>query len=236
MTALARILVSCCIVHMQSPAPGRDLRVMLAPATIAIDAVKRGVLVPFEIGDDLPDGTIVEYIAELMTEDRVLSQVTGRVPASGGRVVRELKMGAPSASPRVRLTARAPTVNRHGVAIATIHVPQQQRESCGGLVFEQTATRRGLREFSRASSVTISALIWAQGLDGTVAPLRFGLGAIDAAPQKFWPVQLGIPLRNGMWRVAFTLRAPLPAGKLEVRILRDDQLLGGGCKAQFSTY
>ena len=156
MTALVRILVSCCIAYMQLPPPGGDLHVRLAPATIAIDAVRRGVLVPFEIGDDLSDGTVVEYIAELMTDDRVLSQVTGRAPASLGRVVRELKLGAPSTSPRVRLTARAPTVNRHGVAIASIHVPQQQRESCGGLVFEQAATRRSLREFSRSSSVTIS--------------------------------------------------------------------------------
>ncbi len=238
MRAVSITLLSCWMLDAQTAGPAHDLRIELAPATIAIDAVRRGVLVPFEIGDDLPDGTVIEYIAELMTGERVLSQVTGRASASRGRLVSEVKLGAPPTSPRVRLTARALGVNRYGVAVATINVPQAkpQQESCGGLVFEQAARRRGVREFSRASAVTISALVSAPGLDGTVAPLRFGLGPVGDAPQKFWPIQLGIPLRNGVWRVAFTLRAPLPDGQLEVKVLRDDRLLASGCAAQFSTY
>lgn len=235
MRSLAITLVSCGVAAAQ-PQPVPPLRVVVVPAAVAIDAVRRGVLVPFEIGDDLPDGTVVEYIAELMNGDRVLSQVKGRAPANRGRLVSEVKMGAPPTSPRVRLTARA--LNRDGVAVATVHVPQEnpQHASCGGLVFEQAVGRRGVRDFSRGSAVTISTLVSADGLTGTVAPLRFGLGPVGTASQKFWPVQLGIPLRNQVWRVAFTLRAPLPAGPLEVRLLRDDKPLPGGCSEQFNTY
>jgi hypothetical protein len=236
LTAFARIFASCCVACLSLAEREVNLRVMIAPATIATDAVTRGVLVPFQVGDDLPDGTVVDYIAELMGDERVFSQMKGRAAARGGRVVGELKFGAPAASAKVRLSAHASALNRQGSAVATVNVPTQDRESCGGMVFDQARARRGMRQFSRDAPVVISAVVWAQGLDGTVAPLRFGLGAVGAPPQKFWPVQLGIPLRGGLWRVAFTLRSPIPAGDWEIKVLRGDRLLGEGCAAQFSTY
>lgn len=238
MRAPAVLLLACCAASAQPSSAPRDLPIVIAPSTIAIDALRRGVLLPFEIGGDLPDGTIVEYIAELMSGERVLSQMKGRVPAVRGRAVGELKLGAPPSSPRVRLTARAANVDRSGVAVASLNVPPENptSDSCGGLVFEQAAPRRGIREFARASAMTISALISAPDLIGTVAPLRFGVGPVQGAPQRFWPVQLGIPLRKGVWRVTFTHRAPLPSGPVEVHLLRGDRLFADGCSARFTTF
>ena len=67
-------------------------------------------------------------------------------------------------------------------------------------------------------------------LDGAIA---FGLGAAGGVPQRLWPVQLGQPLANGLWRIALSLKAPLPTGNLEVRVMRDDLLLADSCLAQF---
>src|SRR5688500_5640853 len=100
--SLPTIILGCCIAHAQPAAPDGELRIALAPAVVAIDATRRGVLVPFEIGGDLPDGTVVEYIAELMNGDRVRSQIKGRAPAIRGRLVSEIKMGVPSTSAQVR--------------------------------------------------------------------------------------------------------------------------------------
>ena len=48
---------------LATPLPVRDLPITLAPAAVAIDRRKRGLLVPFEIGGNLRDGTDVEYSA-----------------------------------------------------------------------------------------------------------------------------------------------------------------------------
>jgi len=238
---LALIVAGGCALHGQpsEPAgPAPPLRVVLAPAAIAIDTVRRGVLVPFEVGGDLADGAVVDYIVALVDGDRVVAEVKGRGVASHGRVIGEVKLGAASRSMRVRLIARSLRPQRDGEASAAVDVPQEkpQQASCGGFVFEQKAPRIGIRDFARTLPVTISTLVSAEGLNGTVAPVRFGVGPVGAASQRFWPVQLGIPLRNGVWRVSFTLRAPLPSGPLEVRLLRGDKILADGCAAQFTTY
>jgi hypothetical protein len=45
--------------------------------------------------------------------------------------------------------------------------------------------------------------------------------------------QLGQPLANGLWRIALSLKPPLPTGNLEVRVMRDELLLADSCLAQF---
>jgi len=221
-----------------SPLPVRDLPISLAPAAVAIDRRKRGVLVPFEIGGDLRDGTDVEYSAmALDPAGTVVSRAQGRGQAKDGRVVGQVGLVAEAKAYQVRFAARALNPDVQGLAFATVRVPEgnSKEAECGGFVFEQTGQREGLRVFTRSAQITISTLVSAKGLDGTVAPLSFALGPVGGIPQKTWPVQLGIPLANGLWRVALTLRAPLPSGHLEIQLLNNGLLLHDNCLAQFST-
>jgi hypothetical protein len=77
--------------------------------------------------------------------------------------------------------------------------------------------------------MTISTLVSAEKLTGALA---FGLGAAGGVPQRSWPVT-SQPLAKGLWRVGLTLKAPLPAGNLEVRVMRDELLLADSCLANF---
>ena len=118
------------------------------------------------------------------------------------------------------------------LAVATIRVPEgkSKEPECAGIVFEQPGPRAGLRRFTRDRPLTISTLISADKLDGAIS---FGLGAAGGVPRRLWPAQLGEPLANGLWRIALSLKPPLPTGNLEVRVLRDELLLADNCLAQF---
>jgi hypothetical protein len=65
----------------------------------------------------------------------------------------------------------------------------------------------------------------------------FALEAPRSEPLRTWPVELGIPLANGLSRAAFILRPPFPAGNLGSSILRENKLLDHSCLAPvpFST-
>jgi VWFA-related protein len=222
---------------LESPLPIRDLQIKLAPASVAIDRAKRGIVVPFEIGADLADNTDVEYTAmALDAEGRVVSRANGRGRARNGRVTGEVKLAAGSKSYQVRFAAQAKSPEVNGVVFATVRVPEGNTKEavCGGFVFEQPG-RPGMRELTRDQPVTISSLISAEGLDGTVAPLAFALGPAGGIPQRTWPVQLAIPLSKGLYRVALTLRPPLPRGHLEIQLLRNGLLMHDDCIAQFSS-
>ena len=225
---------------LASPLPVRDLPITLAPAAVPLDRRKRGLVVPFEIGGNLRDGTDVEYSAlALDAEGKVVSKAAGRGKAVAGRVAGQvgLATNAESGFYQVRFAARALNPDVTGLAFATVRVPdgKSKEPECGGFLFEQPGKRAGVRELTRSEPVTISTMISGQGLDGTVAPITFALGPAGGIPQKTWPVQLGIPLANGLWRVALTLRAPLPSGSLEIQLLNNGLLMHDNCLAQFST-
>ena len=133
---------------------------------------------------------------------------------------------------RNRFAARASNPEISGLALATIRVPEgkSKEPECAGIVFEQPGPRDGLREFSRDQPITISTLVSADKLDGAIS---FGLGAANGVPQRLWPVKLDQQLANGLWRIGLSLKAPLPTGNLEVRVMRDDLLLADSCLAQF---
>ena len=111
---------------------------------------------------------------------------------------------------QLRFGARALNPDVEGLAFTTVKVPagKSKDPECGGFVFEQPGPRAGMRLFTRQEPITISTLVSAEKLDGAIA---FGLGAAGGVPQKTWPVTLGQPLANGLWRVALSLKAPLPA-------------------------
>ena len=218
-----------------SPLPVRDLPIQLAPAAVPIDKKKRAILLPFEIGRDLRDDTEVEYSAmALDPEGKVVARATGRGRARNGRVAGELGLATESKTYQVRFAARALNPDVEGLVVATIRVPEGKSKDpeCAGIVFEQPGPPAGLRQFTRDQPLTISTLISADKLDGAIA---FGLGAAGGVPQRLWPAQLGQPLANGLWRIALSLKPPLPTGNLEVRIMRDDLLLADSCLAQFTS-
>ena len=218
---------------MVAPLPVRDLAIAMSPAAVALDRRKRGVVVPFELGRDLRDGTTVEYTAmALDASGRVVSRATGRGRAANGRVVGEVHLAAGTRGHQIRLGARALDPEVQGLAFASVHVPEgkDKEPNCGGFVFEQSGQRDGLRLFSRSAPIVISTLVSAEKLAGT---LEFGLGPAGGIPQKTWPITLGRPLADGLWRVALTLNT-LPRGNLEVQLLRDGLLLHDNCLTQFA--
>lgn len=216
-----------------SPLPVRDLPIALAPAAVAIDRNKRGMLLPFEIGKDLRDGTPIEYSAiALDPTGKVVSRAGGKGRAANGRLVGTLGLTGESTTYQVRFAARALDPEVSGLAFATIKMPdgKAKEPDCSGFVFEQPGPREGLRLFSRDQALTISTLVSAEKLSGAIS---FGLGPAGGVPQRLWPVTLGQPLAKGLWRIALTLNAPLPRGSLEIRAMRDDLLLADSCIANF---
>jgi VWFA-related protein len=219
---------------LASPLPVRDLPIVLAPAVVALDKKKRGILVPFEIGRDLRDGTDVEYSAmALDPTGKMVARANGRGKAKDGRLVGEVGLPVESKAYQVRLAARALNPEFNGLAFATIRVPEGRAKEaeCSGFVFEQPGARQGLRSFTRGQPITISTLVSAESLKGSVA---FGLGPSGGMPQRSWPIDLAQPLANGLWRVALSLKAPLPGGNLEIRVMQDELLLSESCLAHFT--
>jgi VWFA-related protein len=218
---------------LASPLPVRDLPIALAPAAVAIDKKKRGLLLPFEIGRDLRDGTDVEYTAiALDPAGKVVSRANGRGKSANGRVVGEIGLSTESKTYQVRFAARAFNPEVNGLAFATVRVPEGKSKDaeCAGFVFQQPGEPVGIRQYTRDQRMTISTLVSAEKLAGSVS---FGLGSAGGVPQKTWPVKLDQPLANGLWRVALTLNAPLPRGNLEVRLLQDELLIADSCLTQF---
>ena len=218
-----------------SPLPVRDLPSQLAPAAVALDRRKRGIVLPFEIGRDLRDQTEVEFSAiALDPEGKVAARANGRGRASNGRVAGDLGLATESKTYQIRFAARALNPDVSGLAVATIRVPEgkSKEPECAGIVFEQPGPRAGLRQFTRDQPITISTFVSAEKLDGAIA---FALGAAGGVPQRVWPVQLGQPLADGLWRISLSLKPPLPTGHLEVRVMRDDLLLADDCVAQFTS-
>lgn len=166
---------------------------------------------------------------------KVISRATGRGKAAAGRVTGQMGLATESGHYHLRFSARALDPEVAGLALATIRVPEGQSKTteCGGFVFEQPGPRRGVRELARSEPVTISTLISAEQLDGTLAPISFALGPAGGVPQKTWPVPLGVPLANGLWRIALSLKPPLPGGNLEIQVLRNGLLLHDDCLTQF---
>ena len=219
---------------MAAPLPVRDLEIAVAPAAVAIDRRKRAVVLPFEIGRDLPDGAEIEYTAVAFdAAGKAVARTGGRVTAVRGRAVGDAGLQVEARTYTVRFAARVAGSERRGLTFATVRVPdgRAKQPECGGMVFEQQGRRPLLRQFSRDASLTISTIISAEKLTGKLA---FAVGAPARIPDRTWPVDVGAPIANGLWRVALTLHPPLPAGDFDVQILEDDLMINENCLAQFS--
>ncbi len=219
-----------------APLPVRDLPILMAPASVAVDRSRRGIIVPFEIGTDLADTTTVKYSAiALDPSGQVVSRASGQGRAVDGRVAGEVRLAAGAKTYQVRLAAQAQSPEINGLAFATVRVPEGNttEAECGGFVFEQPGDRRGVRTLNSSAPVTISVMLSAAGLERAAAPIAFALGPAGGAPQKTWPVQLADPLSKGLYLASLSLKAPLPRGALEIQLLRDGLLINDNCVTQF---
>lgn len=220
---------------VESALPVSDLPIALAPAAVAGDTNRRGIIVPFELGSGLPDGTNVNYtVVALDPEGEIAARAIGTVQAQGGHAIGEARLAVDARIYQVRVAGRVSgDLPKEGLAFATVAVPAGKSKvaECSGFVFEQSGDRPALRQFTRGEPITISTMISAEKLKERA--ITFGLAGAGGPVERTWPVQLGRPLANGLWRVALSLKPPLPGGHLEVRVMEDGLLLNESCRTEF---
>jgi len=220
---------------IESAMPVSGLPIALAPSAVAGEGNRRGIIVPFEIGAGLKDGTDVSYtVVALDPTGKLAGRASGTIKAQGGRALGEARLAVESKTYQVRVAGQVGgEAAAEGLAFATVPVPEGKSKvpTCSGFVFEQNGERPSLRQFTRGAPMTISTIISADKLNPR--GLAIGLGSAGGPVEKTWPVQLGKPLANGLWRVALSLKPPLPGGHLEVRVVEDGFLLNESCRTEF---
>ncbi len=220
---------------IESALPVAGLPITLSPSAVAGEGNRRGIIVPFEIGSDLADGTSVEYVVvALDPAGKMSARATGTVKAQGGHAIGEARLAVDAKIYQVRVAGKVTgDVPREGLAFATVSVPagKSKTAQCSGFVFEQPGERAGLRQFPRGAPMTISTIISAEKLNERA--MAIGLGSAGGPVERSWPVQVGKPLASGLWRVALSLKPPLPGGHLEVRVTEDGFLLDRSCRTEF---
>lgn len=220
---------------VESALPVSGLPIALAPSAVAGEGNRRGIIVPFEMGANLRDGTSVTYtVVALDPEGKIGARAIGTVQARDGRAIGEARLAVDAKIYQVRVAGTVGgDVPEQGLAFATVAVPAGKAKvpECSGFVFEQPGERPGLRQFTRGEPMTISTMISADKLKER--GITFGLAGAGGPVERTWPVQLGRPLANGLWRVALSLKPPLPGGHLEVRVMEDGFLLHESCRTEF---
>lgn len=220
---------------VESALPVADLPIALAPSAVAGEGNRRGIIVPFEMGSGLPDGTTISYtVVALDPEGKIGARAIGTVQAKGGRAISEARLTAEAKIYQIRVAGKTSGDSpKEGLAFATVSVPAGKSKvaQCSGFVFEQPGERPALRQFTRGEPMTISTMISAEKVKEKA--ITFGLAAAGGPVEKSWPVQLGRPLANGLWRVALSLKPPLPGGDLEIRMMEDGLLLDESCRTEF---
>ncbi len=221
------------LIESAMPVPG--LPIALSPSAVAGEGNRRGIIVPFEIGSGLTDGTAVDYtVVALDPAGKMAARASGTVKAQGGRALGEARLAVDARIYQVRVAGKVSgDASSEGLAFATVVVPagKSKTPACSGFVFEQPGERPALRQYTRGAPMTISTIISAEKLNGRA--LAIGLGAAGGPVERTWPVQLGKPLADGLWRVALSLKPPLPGGHLEVRVIEDGFLLNESCRTEF---
>ena len=220
---------------VESALPVSDLPIALAPSAVAGEGNRRGIIVPFEIGHGLKDGIGVTYtVVALDPSGAIGARAIGTLQAKGGHAIGEARLAVDAKIYQVRVAAKVnDAAATEGLAFATVQVPvgKSKVAQCSGFVFEQAGDRPALRQFTRGEPITISTMISADKLNERA--ITFGLAAAGGPVERSWPVQLGRPLANGLWRVALSLKPPLPGGQGEIRVMEDGLLLDESCRTEF---
>jgi VWFA-related protein len=220
---------------VESALPVSDLPIALAPSAVAGEGDRRGIIVPFEVGSGLPDGTNVNYtVVALDPQGKIGARAIGTLQAKDGHAIGEARLAVEAKIYQVRVAATVAGPNPlEGVAFATVVAPvgRAKAAECSGFVFEQPGERPGLRNFTRGAPMTISTMISAEKLNERA--ITIGMASAGGPVERSWPVQLGRPLSKGLWRVALSLKPPLPGGHIEVRVMEDGLLLNENCRTEF---
>ncbi len=220
---------------VESALPVSDLPIALAPSAVAGEGNRRGIIVPFEIGNGLKDGIGVTYtVVALDPTGAIGARAIGTLQAKGGRAIGEARLAVDAKIYQVRVAAKVnDAAATEGVAFATVQVPigKSKVPQCSGFVFEQSGERPAMRQFTRGAPITISTMISADKLKER--SITFGLASAGGPVERSWPVQLGRPLATGLWRVALSLKPPLPGGQGEIRVMEDGLLLDESCRTEF---
>jgi VWFA-related protein len=220
---------------VESPLPVTDLPIALAPSAVAGEGDRRGIIVPFEVGSGLPDGTNVNYtVVALDPEGKIGARAIGTLQAKDGRAIGEARLAVEAKIYQVRVAATVGGATpQEGLAFATVVAPAGRAKvaECSGFVFEQAGERPGLRNFTRGAAMTISTMISADKINERA--ITIGMASAGGPVERSWPVQLGRPLSKGLWRVALSLKPPLPGGHIEVRVMEDGLLLNENCRTEF---
>ena len=220
---------------IESPLPVSGLPSALAPAAVAGERDRRGVIVPFEVGGELEDGANVSFtVLALDAAGKVAGRANGNLKATGGRVVGEARLAVDAGLYQVRVAATTGGDEaRQGLAFTAVDVPkgQSKQAGCAGFVFEQPGERPALRQFTRGEPIVISTIISAEKINDRA--ITFGLGSAGGSVERTWPIVVGKPLAKGLWRVALSLKPPLPGGHAEIRVMEDGLLLNENCRTEF---
>ena len=212
---------------VESALPVSDLPIALAPSAVAGEGNRRGIIVPFEIGNGLKDGVGVTYtVVALDPAGAIGARAIGTIQAKGGHAIGEVRLAVDAKIYQVRVAAKVnDAAAAEGLAFATVQVPTGKSKvaQCSGFVFEQAG--------ARGEPITISTMISAEKLKERA--ITFGLASAGGPVERSWPVQLGRPLANGLWRVALSLKPPLPGGQGEIRVMEDGLLLDESCRTEF---
>ncbi|MDP3720659.1 MAG: VWA domain-containing protein [Acidobacteriota bacterium] len=221
------------LIESAMPVPG--LPIALAPSAVAGEGNRRGIIVPFEMGAGLKDGTDVTYtVVALDPAGKLAARASGTVKAQGGRAIGEARLAVDAKIYQVRVAGQVAGEDAaEGLAFATVVVPEGRAKTptCSGFVFEQAGERSALRQFTRGEPIVISTLISAEKINDRA--ITFGLGSAGGTIERSWPVVVGKPLARGLWRVALSLKPPLPGGHAEIRVMEDGLLLNENCRTEF---
>jgi VWFA-related protein len=218
---------------LESPLPVPGLPILLAPAVAAVSGNRRGLVVPFEIGVDLPAGAQVNYtVMAFAANGREAARATGRVTSIGGRALGSARLALAPATYQIRVAASVAGSAAQGLAMVTMRVPRgkSERATCAGFAFEQPGGETSLRVFTRDQPLTMTTIVSAPTEPGPA--LSFGLGTANQPPERHWPVT-GRKVADGLWQFTFMLKPPLPRGVADITLLQKDLMVGEGCRATF---
>ena len=218
---------------LESPLPVADLPILLAPAVAAVNGNRRGLVVPFEIGVDLPAGAEVDYaVMAFAANGREAARATGRVSSIHGRAVGSARLALAPATYQVRVAASVANSATRGLATATVRVPAGKSDPprCAGFAFAQPGGEMPLRVFTRDQPLTMTTIVSATTEPGPA--LSFGLGTANRPPERTGP-GTGRKVADGLWQFTFELKPPLPRGVADIALLQKDVMAGDGCRATF---
>lgn len=218
-----------------APLPGGSLPVAMAPTLYPNPDGRVSVAVPFEVGQDLVDGTKATYtLIAIDPRGRQRARFTGSVNARRGVGSGLARLSLESG--RYQLRLHASTDTQDGLTIGDIQVPARGAATpvCGGFLIVQregSAVRPDVTRRIRADQPLMISGVVSSRDSLTDAPAIFMVRPANGGNELFFRVPRAPAVGTGLWRYELALPAPLPTGQLEVLLLAGDTPIPG-CRAE----